>query len=95
MRRYINDYCERIGSSEVAYGARAIKNESRPCCCSRCGKEISEFATEQNFVDFGERLCDQCYTDELAMLGLLTFSSKKPPTSKVGDELRSHKLLTK
>lgn len=71
MRRYINDYCEGIGSSEVAYGARVSKNASRPCCCSRCGKEISEFATEQNFVDFGEWLCDQCYTDELAMLGLL------------------------
>lgn len=35
------------------------------------GKEISEFATEQSFIDFGERLCDQCYTDELAVLGLL------------------------
>ena len=39
--------------------------------CSRCGKEISEFAIEQNSIDFGERLCDQCYTDELEALGLL------------------------
>ena len=46
MRRYMNDYCEGIGSTEVAYGARVSKNESRPCCCARCGKEISEFATE-------------------------------------------------
>ena len=71
MRRYINDYCEGIGSTEVTYGVRASKNESRPCCCSRCGKEISGLATEQSFIDFGERLCDQCYTEELAMLGLL------------------------
>ena len=71
MRRYINDYCEGISSSEVAYGARVSKNESRPCYCLRCGKEISEFATEQSFIDFGERLCDQGYTDEIAALGLL------------------------
>ena len=71
MRRYINDYCDGIGSNEVAYGARISKNESRPRCCSRCGMKISEFATEQGFIDFWERLCDQCYTDELADLGLL------------------------
>ena len=71
MRRYINDYCDGIGSNEVAYGARISKNESRPRYCSRCGKEISGLATEQSFIDFGERLCDQCYTEELAMLGLL------------------------
>ena len=71
MRRYINDYCERIGSMEVAYGARISTNKSRPRYCSRCGKEISGLATEQSFIDFGERLCDQCYTEELAMLGLL------------------------
>lgn len=71
MRRYINDYCEGIGSTEVTYGVIVSKNESRPCCCSICGKEISGLATEQSFIDFGERLCDQCYTEELAMLGLL------------------------
>ena len=71
MRRYINDYCEGICSTEVAYGARVRNDESRPCWRSRCGKEISEFATEQSFIDFGERLCDQCYTDELVDLGLL------------------------
>lgn len=70
MRRYINDYCDGIGSNEVAYGARISKNESRPRCCSRCGMKISEFAIEQSFIDFVERLCDQCYTDELAALGL-------------------------
>ena len=71
MCRYINDYCDRIGSNEVAYGARISNDESRPYCCSKCGMKISEFATEQSFIDFGERLCDQCYTEELAMLGLL------------------------
>ena len=71
MRRYINDYFDGIGSNEVAYGARISKNGSRPRCCSRCGMKISEFATEQSFIDFVERLCDQCYTDELADLGLL------------------------
>ena len=57
MRRYINDYCEGIGSSEVAYGARVSKNESRLCCCSRCGKEISEFATEQRVSSISESGC--------------------------------------
>ena len=71
MCRYINDYCERIGSREVVYGARISTHKSRPRYCSRCGKEISGLATEQCFIDFGERLCDQCYTEELAMLGLL------------------------
>ena len=71
MRRYINDYCDRIGSNEVAYGARISNDESRPYCCSKCGMKISEFAIEQSFIDFVERLCDQCYTDELAALGLL------------------------
>ena len=71
MRRYINDYCEGICSTEVAYGARVRNGESRPCCCSRCEREISEVSTEQSFIDSGERLCDQCYTDELADLGLL------------------------
>ena len=71
MRRYINDYCDGIGSNEVAYGARISKNESRPRCCSKCGMKISEFATEQGFIDFWKRLCDQCYTDELVDLGLL------------------------
>ena len=71
MRRYINDYCEGICSTEVTYGVRVNKNERRPCCCSRCGMKISEFATEQSFIDFGDRLCDQCYTDELAALGFL------------------------
>ena len=71
MRRYINDYCDRIGLNEVAYGARISKNESRPRCCSRCGTEISGLATEQSFIDFGEQLCDQCYADELVALGFL------------------------
>lgn len=71
MRKYMNDYCEGIGSYEIAYGARYSKNESRPCCCARCGKEISQFSTEQSFIDFGENLCDDCYTDELAILGLI------------------------
>ena len=71
MHRYINDYCDRIGSNEVAYGARISNDESRPYCCSKCGMKISEFATGQSFIDFWERLCDQCYTDEMADLGLL------------------------
>ena len=70
MRRYINDYCEGICSTEVAYGARVRNGESRSCWRSRCGKEISEFSTEQSFVDFEERLFDQCYTDELTVFGL-------------------------
>ena len=71
MRRYANDYREGVFSNDVAYGVRFSRNESRPCCCSRCGKEILDFATEQSFIDFGERLCDDCYTDELMVLGVV------------------------
>lgn len=61
MHRYINDYCEGIDSTEVAYGARVRNGENRLYWRSRCGKEISEFAAEKSSVDFGDQLCDQCY----------------------------------